>query len=617
MKLEVDNRDTTKPIVLTVESPTTEGVAFVESDDQDENVNIDNKQRRTKKSKSNGRKNSGISHRSGKGASRRGSNVSAGRKSNASVGRKSQVDRGRRKSELSIGRGSNSTVLKVESKSVPRPMAQRTYSSSIEDTGSRAEGRATPPELLAPIVVPRMSHEFNENVSESPALSNDSWVGDCAERFEDIEDDTSSALKWSAVGKEKIVHKADVPRTGDNNSDALFADSSTVKASIRSKRKSKPFLHAQVGFDDSVLPEAPDSSYSDLRLNPSPADVDIVSRTILSRQISAGAMSDDIQVVDTSDDVFRTPSPARKHVSGQRNQHEGLMHLPKATVGGKTPPGIMRRPSNNNKRKTVSFHDESPVIIEPNLRAPSRSLPREAMLSKSSSEAGEFKDALSAPQEMFSSLFGMDSFSIPATQTKSKTSVMYSLSEAPRAKNSEPSDIVDGANGSPHSAGATAQPKPAFASVPKTLDVPRSRMYRELSDSSGTEDSFRLRSSRRISRVSSKDKIAIREASKRQSKAVAQALSDQIRGVPKSAMLAFEENDVIISDDGVDFEEEDSDLSFRRRSRQSKVIRAPVIVPGQVPPPPPPPPFVPEAPRVRSVRRPPPPPGSPVNKLHE
>lgn len=617
VKAQGDNRDTTKPIVLTVESPTTEGVAFVESDDQDENVNTDNRQRKMKRSKSDGKKSGGISHRSGKGASRRGSNVSAGRKSNASVGRKSQVDRARRRSDLSVGKVPNSSVPKVDSKSVPRPMAQRTYSSSVEDTGSRAEGRVTPPELLAPIVVPRMSNVFDENVSETLACNNDSWVGDCAERFEDIEDDTSSALKWSAVGKERVVHKADVAHPADNHSDILFTGSSTVNASIRSKRKSKPFLHAEVGLDDSLLPEAPDSSYSNLRLDPLPADADIVPRTLLSRQISAGTMSDDIQVVDTSHDFFRVPSPARKHASGQRNQHEGLMHLPKATAVGKTPSGIMRRPSNSNKRKTVSFHDESPVVIEPNLRAPSRSLPREAMLSKSSSEASEFRDALGAPQELFSSLHARDSFSIPATQTRPRANVLYSLPENSGAEDSESSDIVDGINKSPDLAVAAAQqPKPGSASVPKTLDIPRSRMYRELSDSSGTEDSFRLRSSRRMSRVSSKDKIAIREASKRQSNAVAQALSDQIRGVPKSAMLAFEENDVIVSDDGADFEEEDSDLSFRRKSRQSKVIRAPVVVPGQVPLPPPPPPFVPEVPRVRSVRRPPPPPGSPVNKSH-
>lgn len=46
----------------------------------------------------------------------------------------------------------------------------------------------------------------------------------------------------------------------------------------------------------------------------------------------------------------------------------------------------------------------------------------------------------------------------------------------------------------------------------------------------------RNRSSRR---VSSRDKAAIREATKRQSIAVAQAIFEQIRGVPRSAMLAY------------------------------------------------------------------------------
>lgn len=613
---EPENRPTTKDVVLTVESPTTEGASFVESDDQDENINIDNKQRKLKKSKSNGKRSGGIAHRSGKGSSGRISNVSVRRKSNASVGRKPQTER-KRKSDLSTGKDSSS-VLKISDKSVPRPIVQRTYSSSVEDIAIRVEGRTTPPELLAPIVVPRMSHAFNGSVSESPAISNDSWVGDSEERFEDIEEDTSSALKWSAVGKEKVIHKVDVARAAETHSDFLLTGSPALNPGIRSKRKSKPFLHAQANMDDSTVPEAPDSSYSHLRLAPMLADADTVARTMLARQISAGSMSEDIQVVDTSEDLCRIPSPARKHATGQRNQHEGLMYLPKASPAGKTPPGIMRRPSNTNKRKTVSFHDESPIVIEPNLRAPSRSLPRNVMFSKSSSESGEFQDAFGAPQELTNSFCARDSFSIPSAQPRSNSSALYSPSKSSRAEDPASLGIDGGVSKLPAPANsAPLQSKLATATIPRTLDIPRSRMYREYSDSSGTEDSFHLHSSRRITRVSSKDKIAIREASKRQSQAVAKALSEQIRGVPKSAMLAYEENDVIISDDGGDFDDEDSDFSFRRKSRQSKVIRAPVVVPGEVPPPPPPPPFVPEVPRIRSVRRPPPPPVSPLSRSHE
>lgn len=129
-------------------------------------------------------------------------------------------------------------------------------------------------------------------------------------------------------------------------------------------------------------------------------------------------------------------------------------------------------------------------------------------------------------------------------------------------------------------------------------------------------------------RVESVDPAA---SKKRQSMAVRNALSQQIRGVPRSAMLAYAENDVEKEGSGHMsraastvapfndgwFDEDsvgslpslkasgDSNRSIgqRNRSRSTKSIRLPPqVVPGVVPRPPPPPPFEPAAARMRSVR---------------
>lgn len=609
-------------VLLTVESPTTEDTHFVDSDDQDENLNLDNvsSPRKSKKSKTRtkSRKKSvgSISHRSTKSAT---TSVAQSDVASRHSHQSHAPDADNHDQYEDHVPSTRISTKKSTDDALPRPMAQRTYSSSVDDTQTtaRVERRVTPPELLAPIVVPRMSANLGDDLHASPSVSHDSWAGEPAERFEDFEEDMSSGLvQWSAVGLESVVHKADVGLTSaDKASDLARSGSSSIQVGrgLRSKRKSKPFLHADLDIDDLAPPAAPDSSYSDLRLDPFPDDVsDAIPKAKFSRQISAGVMSDDIQIVDTSDDLFRIPSPAPRFIAAQRTQHDDMTYLPKATAGGKAPQGIMRRSTATTKRKTVSFHDESPVIIEPNLRAPSRSLPREAILSKDSREENEFKDASDLPHEQRHEFQGArDSLSLAAISRNGKLGAMAQFEASTESDFSEFAEIASN-DPMPAVAGPSTS-RPETVSIPRTLDIPRSRMFRELSDSSGTEDSFRMKSSRRMSRISARDKDAIRAASKRQSKAVAEAMAKQIRGVPKSAMLAFEENEVLISDDALD--DDDSDLSYRRRSaRQSKTVHAPVITPGVVPQPPPPPPFVPEVQRVRSVRKPPPPPSSPLSQ---
>lgn len=598
-------------VQLKVESPTTEDVNYVESDDgaADENVdtaNLDRGRRSTVSGRSSGKLRKGKKGRASKQKERGGKVRSA----KLLTPKPLSVNASSLPSSLPSG------GLRRRSDAPP---STRTYSSSDQEIDERDEqrGRRTPPALLAPIMVPRMSDVFDHNGNSvrklnSPSVSNDSWgINDCSERFDDVEDDLSSGIvKLAAVGKHKVVHKAalgrsqehddELPSLAGGEADTFGSGASLAGAGgVRNKRKSKPFLPSSAGYDNLAPPVAPDSVYDRM-----PHDIGALPPAVLSRQISAGVMSDDIQIVDTSgDDMYQipsprtedsprvqhegdlfqipSPSPAAKAAAAQRVQHDDLMLLPRASAA--VPPGIMRRASTTNKRKTVSFHEESPIIIEPNLRAPSKSLPRESMLTKSSSETSEYKDALEGPRDSFSRLRGVrDSVSLAAH------------------------------NKAPNKMFASIPPKTSVTSAPppKTMDIPRPRMQRELSDSSGAEEPFRARSSRRMSRVSARDKDAIRDANKRQSRAVAQAMSEQIRGVPKSAMLAFTENEVLISDDGLD--DDDSDLSFRRSARAKSIRVPPSVAPGQVPSPPPPPPFQPETHRVRSVRKPPPPPASPI-----
>jgi hypothetical protein len=133
----------------------------------------------------------------------------------------------------------------------------------------------------------------------------------------------------------------------------------------------------------------------------------------------------------------------------------------------------------------------------------------------------------------------------------------------------------------------------------------------------------------------------IMASKKRQSLAVRNALTQQIRGVPRSAMLAYAENEV--EAEGTDVEEgsqvgpysddwfDDMSGSYssmvirdkgnprdsfaaagqsvRSRARSTRSIRMPPeIRPGMAPPPPPPPPFEPARSNIKSIREVPPPP---------
>lgn len=133
-------------------------------------------------------------------------------------------------------------------------------------------------------------------------------------------------------------------------------------------------------------------------------------------------------------------------------------------------------------------------------------------------------------------------------------------------------------------------------------------------------------------------RLAPEEVTRRRSMAVAEALAEQIRGVPRSAMLAYDEHNqsgsssdeeyVDAQDDRMDidsaFAHEDSSSgswarlnqmpsrgSLRPRARSSRPLKLPPqINPGEVPEPPAPPPFAPAPTRVRSVRKAPPPPSA-------
>lgn len=110
-------------------------------------------------------------------------------------------------------------------------------------------------------------------------------------------------------------------------------------------------------------------------------------------------------------------------------------------------------------------------------------------------------------------------------------------------------------------------------------------------------------------------------STRRQSMAVRDAMTQQIRGIPRSAMLAYEENSFteLKMDRGQDastlttpmrssMHVSSSVLRPRARSSRKSMRPPPNVMRGMVPPPPPPPPFTPKRLRVKSVRATPPPP---------
>lgn len=392
----------------------------------------------------------------------------------------------------------------------------------------------------------------------------------------------------------------------------LHGSSPSESNTLRAKRKSKPFLlsddvahkppplNPPVTIDERILP--PDLPLDSLpTLSPSkrsmpstdPAPTREYERPSLAKQAAA---RDRIR----SDESF---PPAVQSVSQSKIQ----------------PQSIMRR-STSNKRKTVSFHTAAPTIIEPNARAPSYSVPRTALLSKEHVKPEipikqrpalrKARDSVKIVSSSVPRSFDTRDDSPSSTEQNSEDD---SFAGRPSASQT-PAALPDFTRPEALQTGTPRRPSMQNIATAASSSVPEhhaSSENRNMSDfSAGSDESFIDRVSRRMSTRVVKDRNELREASKRQSKAVAEAMASQIRGVPKSAMLAYSENDIVLAES---FEDDDSSrVSLRRKSRQVKSVRMPEFTPGVVPKPPPPPPFAPPPPRTKSWRQPPPPPVSPL-----
>lgn len=214
-------------------------------------------------------------------------------------------------------------------------------------------------------------------------------------------------------------------------------------------------------------------------------------------------------------------------------------------------------------RKTVSFREEKPTIIEPNLKSPAE---------KAAASAAELSDSLEDPR------YGLTGASAEDLSARRQPRSSMSFDERMAAQ------------------------KGTEAATPQN-DQPQS--------------------------LSADD---LRAMKKRQSMAVRDAISQQIRGIPRSAMLALAESEMSEEQQNIDRESHvepltddwfndmsptssrirkmseaeptnrDSYMS-RSRARSTKSIRLPPeIRPGQAPPPPPPPPFEPTRNTVKSIR---------------
>ncbi|KAI0558355.1 hypothetical protein FGB62_216g048 [Gracilaria domingensis] len=451
----------------------------------------------------------------------------------------------------------------------------------------------TPAELLEPIRVPRMSAAFQQKPSGSPNISTDSWGpqdSSSQRRYEDVEGDSSSGIiSVPPVGKQTVVHKANYPsRAPELPSYAppspLHTSSPSVSNRVRSKRKSKPYLLLNSDSDQSPsveerVPPAdlPIDSFPLSKSRRSVMSTDPAPTREIPRIVQAAAR-DRIR----SDESFPPPLPSRAQISNQ-------------------PQSIMRRAS-SGKRKTVSFHTAAPTIIEPTQRAPSYSVPRDAVLSREEvrpevpvglapalrKTRDSIKFASSSLPRTFDS---RDDLSLrPEEDSYTHNSMVRSISAPYAGKDSashpdfkRPEAIQTGASRTTPTKMRTS----ASAAVVEDSSTPNDRNMSDFS--AGSDESFIARASQRMSTRVVKDREELLEASKRQSRAVAAAMASQIRGVPKSAMLAFSENDVVLADS---FEEDDgssSRISLRRKSRQVKSVQLPSIKAGVIPKPPPPP----------------------------
>ncbi|PXF44643.1 hypothetical protein BWQ96_05585 [Gracilariopsis chorda] len=639
-----------RPVSLKVESPTTFNENFIDSDDsltpQDENADLNRSNHHSSRSP---RRKSSVSSTamsptssSKKSRSKKNRKKSLSKsKSSFRIRSKSAKSVNSRKRSKTINRSSRhssdpsiSISDAVVSESVSRLPASATNSTipsppasdfdeqdmSLIEDHIKPHLDNTPAELLAPIRVPRMSHAFSHKPSASPVLSNDSWGpqdSSSQRRYEDVEGDNSSSglVSFPPVGKGRVVHKANYPSRAPEF--PLYAPPSPLHGSspsgsntLRAKRKSKPYLLSDSATDNQTF--NPPVTIDERVL---PADLPVDSLPALSPSKRPMPSADPAPTME-----YSRPSPAKQAAARDRVRSDESFPPPMQSKSQSKiqPQSIMRR-STSNKRKTVSFHTAAPTIIEPNTRAPSYSVPRTALLSKE-----DIKPELPIKQR-------------PALR-KARDSVKIASSSIPRSfdtrddapssteQNSEDDSFAEHPSTGPTSGALLdfRRPEALQTGAPRRSATQNIAMAassaaednslsenRNMSDfSAGSDESFIARASRRMSTRIVKDRQELKEASKRQSKAVAEAMASQIRGVPKSAMLAYSENDIVLAES---FEDDDSSrVSLRRKSRQVKSVRMPEFTPGVVPKPPPPPPFAPPPPRTKSWRQPPPPPVSPL-----
>lgn len=513
----------------------------------------------------------------------------------------------------------------------------------------------TPTELLAPIMVPRTSIMYGEspphdnNQQEQPTLSASSSL-----RYADADDQQHQILAG-------IV--------------AEQSQSSPLQG-LRARRKSKPFL-TPVSVPSS-------QQLSSKKISPMPKLSEV---PVPSNPDSIGTPLADRTELTTNTGLSRRESSLLSSASSsklQQPRHIKPLDIPRAAA---MKPILARRASSTNgNRKTVSFHDAAPVIIEPNLKAPSHSLPR---LGKDStimnggppsigSVLSQVRDSVtgfvplidvdeSDDEEENEEQIGDDDVGIiprhnaHTLETQRNHNFNDLLNEIDEDDDEDEDDdsfgTADDNEGICSSSQFTdsdtvslAQPitiysqqqqpqRPLPVQNPPTSSFPlRSRQRSDVSYGSSLDTfdtnqqtSWNNNPNRNSRRVSVHDKTAIREATRRQSMAVAQVMSQQIKGVPRSAMLAYSQNEIVVDDEetqddhnnrgsstgGMESSGDDGNGSFivvgghRRKSRKSIII--PEVKPGEVPLPPPPPPFSPTRLNIRSVRlAPPPPPSSPL-----
>lgn len=536
---------------------------------------------------------------------------------------------------------------------------------SFEEILQRAMDR-TPQELLAPIVVPRTSAVFgeglisplNESVMLSTSPSPRVKSSPDSQRFADA--DESQLMEPDLPSSAPVASPIKSSTSYGNTSAVSVSDTTSpppaAMQSLRSRRKSKPFPPLLA----SPLSTEGSTSKSTLSQIPAPEP--------LSREPSLGMLSDETGEEDTNDDNEKGATeeslfPVQAPTSGAAVRQRCELPLDVSSYSRVQPvrSALARRASTAGKRKTVSFHDAAPVIIEPNLRAPSLSVPRSATLAKESPSQSQQSLGSTLWRTRDSVTWCRPSVPLVDVHDEEDSDINDVMPFSENYSNRGDADIIASPNSklagqgfnTPFSTvkvsqrlmvkegntvttstyemkmtgeedGDTIQAEHHNSSLAGAQDI---RQRSDISTASRSDASFasfenvdtemRGRSSVRISK---KDKAGIREATRRQSMAVAQAMSEQIRGVPRSAMLAYSENEVIIEDDErADEEDRVTVEGFRttpswhaRRSGTAlRSMRFPSFKDGGVPPPPPPPPFQPVRLSTRSMGLPPPPPPVP------